>query len=243
MAKPYLYKLIAALCWYILPQPTLIAQNAHDQKTSTGDEIFQAAVLEQEPIYRGAEYWRFPYKTVNGIVYFKADTLTKGNVEYYHRQYYNMPLLYDQSTDELVTVDLSGRTMIRLFSPGVQTFSIHGSDFIYITDTTDVSKSGFWEIFIDSKTRVLKREVKSIKTRIINHQIGRVVQQQTFFKIINKGVEYDVQDRETMLLAYADKKIQMQDFLKKNRRKFRKAGFESMLSQATEYYNEISAQR
>src|SRR5688572_25671531 len=114
------------LCMCSVLHAKICAQTAVPVLRNEGDRFFDSVMREQEPIHRGAEYWRFPHKILNGIVYFHSDTITRGHVLYYNRSYNNVPLIYDQTTDELITVDLSGKVMIRLFTPEVGSFTIHG---------------------------------------------------------------------------------------------------------------------
>jgi hypothetical protein len=154
-----------------------------------------------------------------------------------------VPLVYDQITDELVTLDFSGRVMIRMFTPEIKSFRIYGAEFIYFTDTANAEKQGFWEVLVDADSRLLKREIKLIQERIINSRIGYVILPNLFYRIFHKGKYYDVEDKEQMIEIFNDKKTQIRSYLKANRRRFRKGGFEVMLKATTNYYNEIASGR
>jgi hypothetical protein len=241
--RPYPYMILSAFaCMFVymagVAQPALLTNS-----TADGDLLIQSSTREQEPLYRGAEYWWYPFPLSNGIAYFESDSLIPGEVVYYGRQYKNVPLIYDQVSDELVTVGMSGHVLLRLFGPAVHSFSIHNSSFIYLKDTATMEKQGFWQIVIDDRTALLKRELKVIKTRIINSQIAYVIQPQIFYRIRKDGKYQDVNNREAMLQVFADKTEDVTAFLRKNKRKFRKAGFEETLKQTASFYNQITVQR
>jgi len=211
--------------------------------TVDGKLVSTSQTQEQEPIYQGAEYKRYRYKIENGTAYYKSDTFATGDVVYYNRSYKKVPLVYDQVSDELVTVDISGRAMIRLFTPKINSFHIHGADFIYFTDTSNAEMQGFWEVLVNSNTKLLKREIKVFEKRIINSQIVHVIQPHLYYRIFKNGDYHEVQDKKQILEIFADKKDQVQGFLRANRRQFRKAGFQEMLRAIVIYYNEISARK
>ena len=241
--KPILHKAVALIGCYFFLYTSCPAQYKFSPITVDGVVISASHTPEQEPIYRGEEYLRFPHRISNGIASYKADTITSGEIVYYNRLYKNVPLVYDQITDELVTLDFSGGVMIRMFTPEIKSFRIYGADFIYFTDTSNADKQGFWEVLVDADTRLLKREIKLIQERIINSRIGYVILPKLFYRIFHKGKYYDVEDRGQMIDIFNHKKLQVQSFLKANRRRFRKGGFEVMLKATTNHYNEIVSGR
>jgi hypothetical protein len=241
--KTFMFKPFAILCMCSVLHAKICAQTADPLFKNEGDRFFDSVLREQEPVHRGAEYWWFPHKILNGIVYFHSDTITKGRLQYYNRSYNNVPLIYDQSTDELITVDLAGKVMIRLFSPEVGSFKIHGSEFIRLQDSSNPLRQGFWQVLVQSEPMVLKRELKTIRTRVIDHKLARLIEAQRFYRVFYKGKYHEVQDRKAMIGVFADHKKELQIFLRKNRRRFRKAGYETMLVRTAEYYSQLSSNR
>lgn len=241
---PFLFKLLVAGCCCTYFIPASLAQTALIKNTTVdGDLLIQSPTRQQEPLYRGAEYWWYPFPLTNGIAYYGSDSLTMGEVDYYGRRYQNVPLIYDQVTGELITMGMSGYVLLRLFGPEVKSFVVHDAKFINLRDTADAAKNGFWEILINDNTSLLKKENKSIKTRVLNSQIAYVVQSQVLYRFYKSGRYIDVGNRETMLGVFSDRKDEISAFLRKNKRKFRKAGFEETLKQTTSLYNQITAQR
>jgi hypothetical protein len=238
--KPILLKSFAVtgccLCLIVCSRAQLMSSI-----TVNGEQISHSRTKEQEPIYSGAEYLRFPNKIENGIAYYRADTITLGDLVYHGRSYKNVPLIYDQVSDELVTIGLSGRVLIRLFSPKIDSFRVHGARFIYLVDATNAEKQGFWEIIVDSKTKLLKRELKIIETRVIDSRLARVIIPHLYYRIFHNNEFHEVRDKKQVPEIFADRKQQMESFLKSNRRRLRKAGLEGMLKAATIYYNEINS--
>ncbi len=237
--KRYVTKLPVLLLFLLFVIPASYAQ----QFANTGSGSAYPNTIEQEPIYRGAEYRLFPFTTVKGIPWFAGDTLSNGKVTYYGRRYDNVPLMYDQTSDELITVDLSGNMMIRMYSPKVDSFFIHDSHFVFISDTANALRNGFWEVLNGGKTKLLKREVKTIRNRIIDSKIARVIQSQIFYRLGDSGAWHEVSGKEDILNVFSNKKEPVQAFMKSNRKRFRKAGFETMLKETAAFYNELQGRQ
>jgi hypothetical protein len=238
--EPFLLKAVAIIgcCFF---RPAIFAQLTAPAMTVDGKLISASKTQEQEPIFQGAEYRRFPYETVNGIIYFGSNSLLSGDVTYHDRQYKNVPLLYDQLTDELITPDMSGTALIRLFTPKVQSFRIHGASFVYLPDSANAASGGFWQVLIDSKSKLLKKESKTLEDRIIDHKMRPVVRVRTSYRLFLRNNDYNIREKDAVIQAFSDQKEVIRAFIKKNRRRFRKAGFESMIIETTRYYNEMSA--
>jgi hypothetical protein len=238
MPKPF-----AALCFCSILYSGSYCQDSTTLNNNTGNQLYHSATREQEPIFSGAEYRRFPYQTMNGIIYFGSANITPGDVIYHDRQYKNIRLLYDQSTDELATVDITDNTLIRLYSPKVHSFRIYSSDFIYLPDSVNATTGGFWQILLDSEAKLLKKEIKALEDRIVEHEMAHVLKVQIKYRMFLHNQDYNITDKQAMIAAFSDRKDAVSAFLKKNRRRFRKAGFETMVTETTNYYNEISAQK
>jgi hypothetical protein len=224
----------------------ILYSQSHSQSGTSSDinittQLYHSATREQEPIFRGAEYRFFPYQTLKAIIYFGSNTITRGDVTYYGRHYKNIYLLYDQSTDELITSNIAGDALIRLVTPKVESFRIHGSDFIYLPDSVNATTGGFWQVLLSAKGKLLKKEIKLVEEKIVDEKMARVVRAQTKYRMFLRNADYDITDKNAMIQAFSDQKNAISAFLKKNRRRFRKGGFEKMLTETTNYYNEISA--
>jgi hypothetical protein len=206
------------------------------------NNIFLSATKEQEPIFRGAEYRLFP-PTVGDIIYFKHDTITHGDVIYFDRHYKNIPLLYDQLTDELVTVNLDGSSLIRLYSPKVKSFRIYSTDFVFLPDSVTATTGNIWQVIPGTHMKVFKKEVKTIETKVVDHKMARVVRTQTKYRIFLDNKDYDISSKKALITALAKQQRAILSFVTKNRRHFRKKGFETMILETTNYYHLISAQK
>jgi hypothetical protein len=216
---------------------------AHGQNNILFTNTLQNTTLkEQEPIFRGAEYRPFP-PTSGGIIYFQSDTLTRGDVIYHNRLYKNVPLLYDQLTDELVTLTLDGGSLIRLYTPKVQGFNIYNSDFIYLPDSASAATGKFWEILFDPKLKIFKKEVKTIEIKVVDHKMARVVRQQIKYRLFLNNADLDISGKQALIEALSDQKPAIGTFMKTNRRRFRKSGFETMIRETVNYYHEIAARK
>lgn len=234
----FMIKSLIALCCCAVLNTVANGQNSILFKNT----LQNSTLKEQEPIFRGAEYRLFP-PTVGGIVYFQSDTLTHGDVIYYDRAYKNIPLLYNQLTDELVTLTLDGGSLIRLYTPKVRWFRVHNSDFVYLLDSASAATGKFWQILFDPETKIFKKEIKTIEIRVVDHKMARVVRRQTKYRTFLNNADHDVSDKEALIAALADQKPAIRAFMKKNRRHFRKSGFETMIRETINYYHEISARK
>ena len=98
-------------------------------------------------------------------------------------------------------------------------------------------------MLVNSKTKLLKREFRVIEERVKESRIARFINPHVYYRVFINGVYHDVQDKKNLTEIFADKKEQVQAFLKTNKRRFRRAGYEAMLTATTIYYNEITPAR
>ena len=238
MTKP-----LTVLCLCTILYLESYGQSGASLDNVTGTQLYQAATKEQDPIFSGGEYQRFPYQTINGIICFGSNNFTFGELFYYDRQYKNVRLLYDQLLDELVTTDITGNALIRLFSPKVRSFHMHGADFVYLLDSGNAKAGGFWQVLVNDEATLYKKEIKILEDKIVNHEIAPVLKVQTKYRIFLRNGDYFIPDKKAITQLFADQKDAIHAFMRKNRRRFRKAGFETMLTATTNYYNELSARK
>lgn len=236
-------KPLTALCLAAILCTELFSQSASSSGSERDITVLHSVTKEQEPIFRGAQYSFFRSRVLNGSIYFGSDIITRGEVTYYNRNYKNVRLLYDQLTDELVTSDISGNTLIRLYTPKVSAFKIHGSEFVFLPDSARAVTGGFWQVLLDAEAKVYKKEFRELEERVADSRIAYMMKGQTKYKLFLRNAYYDVSDKNAMMDVFSDQKSAIRSYLKKNRGRFRRGGFETMIKETTNYYTEITARK
>ena len=185
MTKP-----LTVLCLCTILYLESYGQSGASLDNVTGTQLYQAATKEQDPIFSGGEYQRFPYQTINGIICFGSNNFTFGELVYYDSQYKNVR-----------------------------------------------------QVLVNDEATLYKKEIKILEDKIVNHEIAPVLKVQTKYRIFLRNGDSFIPDKKAITQLFADQKDAIHAFMRKNRRRFRKAGFETMLTATTNYYNELSARK
>lgn len=128
----------------------------------------------QSAIFNGKEYLRPSFYINSGIPYYKADSLTRGSVEYDGIIFNDIYLMLDQVEGELITYDFSGKHLVRLVKEKVSKFSIYGAEFISVQG---ISKNidGYYEVEKRGNSLLLKKEIKQIKQIVKGDELNRSI--------------------------------------------------------------------
>src|SRR4051812_33934566 len=101
-------------------------QDSNTYNTAFADAVamYHHFAPDQAPVNRGPEYLRKPFPISNGHSYFISDNLSTGSLKYDGVAYDSIPLLYDETSGELITSDYQHSTLISLFNPKIQRFTL-----------------------------------------------------------------------------------------------------------------------
>lgn len=161
----------------LLPLPSLIfflSCNLTAQSLSTDStdpvkrnavRIFTSALGDQAAVYNGVQYRRYPHVIHAGHPFFIADKLEKGTVTYDGHLYEDLNLMYDVVNDELITTDVPGDNLVKLYKRKVQAFTIGPHKFIHIASAQASPRPGYYRLLYNGKSQIIVRETKSIQVK------------------------------------------------------------------------------
>jgi hypothetical protein len=213
----------------------------------SGDSSLHLALLhyhkslnDQKGIYNGSLYLRL-IQTHTGHVYFKSDSLTAGQVVYDGVLYENVPLLYDELKDELVTTDITGLSLVQLIKDKVTSFTIYSSAFIHQftgTDSQGFKSNGFFRLLYDGKMKVLHRETKFLRQKIVReNEYNRYVDTQSGYWISSETGLQRISNYRDLLNVFGNTKKQVHEHIRSKGIKFREETEQTLVEAVSFYEN------
>ncbi len=187
-----------------------------------------------EAIYNGRRH--IDYLPANvGIPYYLTKEWQQGNVSY-DNILYNALVKYDEVADEILVRHPEGFAIV-LFSPRVSEFSFPGHHFLYINNDNHVGlAAGFYEQLQKGRLTILVKRSKVVLETVAGTAVERKFDESNTYYAIKDGKTYTVKKMNNVMELVADQKKEIQQYLKKNKVKFRK-NKELALTRIAEYYN------
>jgi hypothetical protein len=226
---------------------SLLAQSASEDSSLYRSALahtldtYYSQVGDQSAIYNGRLYSGYGFSFKAGIPYFLSGEFRNESLFYDGIQFENIPLLYDNLSEVLITRDRG--YWVQLVNERIGSFTIAGHRFIRIvTDSLNrsLSGTGFYEILYQGHTIVLKKTVKKIREELSSSEgILRFIDSTEHYYIKMGNAYFTVSSRRAMLDIFSDRKSQIRQFIKKNKLKYRKDK-ENTMVKVTGYYDQIT---
>lgn len=194
----------------------------------------------QAAIYNGTIHISYSSE-IEGIAYFYSVEWQKGNVLYDDIYYENILMKYDMVKDQLIVKakEIEGFPIV-LFSPRVKEFSLLGSKFIRVDNTTTGSflQTGFYQQLTQGKVIALARVTKNISEKIIDNKVDRKFKEKVKYYIFKDNLYYSIDKKNDLLNILKEHKKEVQGFIKENKLNFRK-DLENVIISVAEFYNHL----
>ena len=214
--------------------------SAVNQSTSKIVRIYYQSLGEQAPLYNGSEYLDYAYTLQEGHPFFGSPGYVNGSIHFDGMVFNEVPMTYDIVKDQLVILDYHNYYRINLPADKVQQFEIQGHTFIrLIRDSLNKIKTGFYERLYSGKIALFVKREKKIVQQYSNMEISNIVRSQNIYYIRSENVFYLVNSKSSLLAALKNKQKPVQQYLKKNKIKFRKDP-ENATLMAVEYYDQLT---
>lgn len=219
----------------------IIAQpQVNDSSTNVAINLYYRSLGEQSPIYTGSEYLESAISLQEGHVFFETNSFTEGSVEVDGMLFSGVPILYDIVKDQLVVQHYSKAFKINLPIERVEYFTLSGHTFIrVIHDSANEIKSGFYDRLYSGKTQVLARREKKLKEVSTSYQATNAVLERTVYYIKSNDRYHVIKSMHSLLSVFKNKKKEVQQYLNKNKIKY-KRNPEKAMAIAAEYYDRIN---
>ena len=207
-------------------------------------EMYHSSAGDQSGIYNGSLYLRYQKKLDHGHPYFRSDSFSTGRVLYDETWYENLPLLYDEVTGDLVTKDISGINLVKLVRQKITRFEIHGVTFTSINDSTRVQNgsSGFYRLLYDGDVKVLHKETKFIRERIVaENETYRSVETKASTWLRDNARLAQIENQKHLLGFFGDSRKAVHDHLRSVNLNFRKQR-ERTIIEAARFFEKLASQ-
>ena len=222
---------------------TISKTNSEHQSLDRVRALYFKSLSAQSGIYRGVEYTGFPYKLNNGHQFFESIDPVKGSIYYDGLLYNDVPLWYDLVKNQVVVQYTDQFSRISLHNELIAYFSIAKHNFIHI-ERDPLNKSilseGFYDIVYPGKSQLLVKRSKGTLKEVNSSGVFLTVLKQKNEFYLKRGNSYvPVGTKSSVLKALGTKQKEIQDYLKKNKIKFKKAPETTIITMVS-YFDQIS---
>ncbi len=211
-----------------------------DQNISRMIDIYHLGAGANDPLFNGREYERLSFYINKGIPYYVADTLKNGTVVYDGLNYNNVPLLYDQVVDELVTLNFTGQHLIKLVKQKVDSFFLYGTKFIPVQQADKTVSDGYYELLYDGSSQLLRKEIKRVTNNIrYGQQLERNIESKITYLVKHNNRYYTVASTNSLVNVFSDKEA-IKKIISDNRKKYKNADLKVGLMDALMKYDQLT---
>ena len=202
-------------------------------------DLYYTALGEQAPIYNGNEYIEYAFSLQEGHPFFKYPLFMNGDIYFEGMLFHGVPMLYDLIKDQVVIRDFHNLYKINLPAYKIQQFILSDHVFVRIirNDFNEIN-TGFYEQLYKGKVGLFAKRKKEIIEKRGTQQIDNVVISANTYYVMKKDVYYIFKNERGLLNILRDKKKEIQQYLKKNRIRYKDDPEKSMII-AVEYYNRL----
>lgn len=204
--------------------------------------------LSPEPgLYNGSEYTYntyYPFVINEGDPFFFSKNFDTGAVYYNGVLYEKVPLLYDIIHGEVLIRDPSRINILRLNDKYISWFRLYNHTFQKLyrdSASANPLNTGFYAALYRGKTSLYKSVSKIFKENSASFQGLNKYTVETDEYFIKKNNDYfRVKNKKQLLNILSDRKKEVNQYMKKNRLKFKKA-MEYTLINVVAYYDQLTA--
>ena len=204
--------------------------------------FYSKSLAEQAGIYRGVEYTGFPFRLNNGHQYFESIDHVKGSIFYDGILYKDIPMWYDIVKKQVIVLYENQFSEIKLHNELIDYFSIFNHHFVHLgRDATSKGSltDGFYDLVYVGKTQVLVKRSKETLKEVNTGVVMTILKQRNEVYLVKGGLYLPVKSQSSVLNALGSKHKEIQDFLKKNKIKFRKDPEGSTIKMVS-YFDQLS---
>jgi hypothetical protein len=203
--------------------------------------IYYKQVGDQSQIYNGSLYTGYEFKFREGTPYFFSDNFSDGSVIYDGVTYDRLSMLYDDLKELLIIRDQG--YWLQLVSERISGFTIFNHQFVrLVMDSAhnNLAGTGFYEVLYPGNSMALKKTFKKIREDLSTAEgVLRYVDETHDYFIKNGNTYRRVKTKKELLDILADHKKEVQQFMRKNRLKYRKDP-ENTLVKTAAFYDQLT---
>ena len=244
MPKKILLCLIVISCIFLSKRSrgqTSIGDTTGQQVALTRiTDAYNKAIGQQSRLYNGQEH--NPYSPfIKGTAYFSdVNDFNPGTVTYDGIFYKDVPMMYDLYKDVVVAQLYNKFSTYCLINERVQSFDLLHHHFVYIVaDSLNVKvgiNTGFYDqLYSGNNLAVLVKRSKAIQSTSSSNTIETYFTSSKSFYLRKGNNYYSISGQSSLLNILKDKKKDLQQYIKTNKIKFKKAPEETMVAIVSRY--------
>jgi hypothetical protein len=202
--------------------------------------FFQNEIKEDVHLYTGKEFIKYSVN-IRGHPFFETDQMQNGTIFYDGTLYENVPLLYDIVSQEIVINRYNSDERMKLLNEKIKYFTFDGYRFenIFSVEGKDENVSStIYEIMSEGRAGVLAKRIKRIKNGLKAEDPTSFVEEDELYIRNGKNL-YAIDNKNSILQAFSDKKDFVKIFIRKNKFRFKK-NIEKELIMTAEYYSTLN---
>jgi hypothetical protein len=240
MPKRFFFILLAYTFLQNVAGQTVISDSDVQKAAANTIDVYYHALGDQSPLYNGREYIEYASTLQEGHPFFELPVFVKGSIRFDGMEFQDVPMQYDMIKDEVIIQHFGKVYKINLPVEKIERFTLSGHNFIrIIQDSSHQLKTGFYDRLYNGKIMVLAKREKKIREERINFQISNVVDQKNYYYIKKDGIYYTLKNMHTLLGILKSKKKEIQQYLNKNKIKYKNDPEHAMII-AAEYYDRLT---
>lgn len=196
-------------------------------------KLYTKSIQGQTALYNGSQYKK-PNQTGEQHPFFGSEDWVYGRVTYDKLKYDSVPLLYDITSDKVITENYYNGTEIMLVYEKLNQFEISGHNFIKLHHRS-LPKNGFYELVYDGPTMVVARRQKIIRERIVTQSVNIDFDPKSRYFIYKNSSYFPVSGKASALKILEDEKAALKQFISKNKISFKPSPEAALKELAKQY--------
>jgi hypothetical protein len=201
---------------------------------------FHQALFPENGLYNGGEYIDYASTLKNGHPYYGSILSQDGWVSYDGMRYERLQLWYDIVIDGLILEPPSVAYKMQLLNPKVEAFTLGDHRFVrLVRDSTRDIRTGFYELLYSGKVRLYRKSSKNIQEYVTAQAVERYIYADSTYYLERGGRFVLVDHRRSLLDALADKRHDVQVFIRRNKLSL-KRGKDESLTKIITYYDGLT---
>jgi len=201
-------------------------------------QLHQQALRVQARLYNGSKYSP-PQQTFEEHPNLASEDWIDGSVFYDGEFFPEVSLIYDVSSDALVTDHFPSGHPIQLISDKIDYFSLGDRHFQRIKMESvhnSLPRTGFYEVLYDGKTKLIALRQKFRREKIESTKVFVLYESRDRYFIFLNGKFFPVKNKSSVLKLMEDKKQELKRFMRQKQLAF-SSDRERVLKSIAEFYD------
>ncbi|UOQ98634.1 hypothetical protein MUN81_03870 [Hymenobacter sp. 5317J-9] len=199
---------------------------------------YAADVGFETRLYNGPEYAHYVSGNISGHQFFGSADSQTGSVYYRGVLYPGVELRYDLMRDQVVIKAPSNDYYLQLVSENLARFTIDTHSFVRVVVAAGEEaplKTGFYEVLVDGRARLLAARRKSIQQHSTNTGLQGEMEEKVTYFIHKDGHYYKAGSANSVLGIFPEQKAALRKYLKAQQLNFGENGRERALTELVRY--------